>query len=408
MHRPARSRTERGSLRWLWLSHSRTALEDWLTTNRHSAAGTLSRLRRTLGAQRRRRTSWRRRSCVNRTRSCLRRNHAAYRRSRCLRALLLRRIRDRACRRGWRNWSRWRRNLNRGRRLRWGRRSCCRRGRRRRCWLLGRRHLVSGSGRSGGRCSKRRTNRNDGLDNSLRRRLGRRRNRSSHNFLRRRRSRSRGLGNRGGRHCDLRLDHCRGRRLRFAAQQIRNVAGFGNMREIDLGFDLTLSSSRSATVSRRARCALPGKKLADTFGFVDFDRTRVRLLFRYPDFGKDIKDSFALDFQLPRQIVDSNFTHPPVFSPKNPVRRSSQPSRNVCLGPKPAFLFVPKRRSLNDATYSRRSDSSASSGCGSSGDTSCRASETGSSPCTCTSAASAVGAFSTPAISAASRACPVS
>jgi len=72
MHRPARSRTDRGALRGLGLSHPGTALEDWLTTNRHSATRALTRLRRALRADGSRRTRLRRRRCVNRTRSGLR------------------------------------------------------------------------------------------------------------------------------------------------------------------------------------------------------------------------------------------------------------------------------------------------------------------------------------------------
>lgn len=51
---------------------------------------------------------------------------------------------------------------------------------------------------------------------------------------------------------------------------------------------------------------------AHTFGFVSFQRTGVRLLFCHADFCKYIENCFALDFQLTRQIVNSNFAHPPL------------------------------------------------------------------------------------------------
>ena len=37
------------------------------------------------------------------------------------------------------------------------------------------------------------------------------------------------------------------------------------------------------------------------------------LLFGYANRCQSIQDFSALDFQLARQIIDSNFTHPPLF-----------------------------------------------------------------------------------------------
>jgi hypothetical protein len=87
------------------------------------------------------------------------------------------------------------------------------------------------------------------------------------------------------------------------------------MREIDLSLDLRLARARSAVSSGSRASALSGKVFADSLGFIDFNRARVRLLFRYSNQDKNVKNGLALDFQFPGQIVDSNFAHPPcVFS----------------------------------------------------------------------------------------------
>jgi hypothetical protein len=39
------------------------------------------------------------------------------------------------------------------------------------------------------------------------------------------------------------------------------------------------------------------------------------LFFGYANRRKSVQDFPALDFQFARQIVDSNFTHPPLFAP---------------------------------------------------------------------------------------------
>jgi len=44
-----------------------------------------------------------------------------------------------------------------------------------------------------------------------------------------------------------------------------------------------------------------------------FDGTRVGLAFGQAHVFQSIEDLFTLDFQLTRQIVNSNLTHPPLF-----------------------------------------------------------------------------------------------
>lgn len=59
---------------------------------------------------------------------------------------------------------------------------------------------------------------------------------------------------------------------------------------------------------------LPGKVSFYPLGFVCFDRTGMRLLFGDADFRQDLKNLATLDFQLARQIIDSNL-HPPCVFP---------------------------------------------------------------------------------------------
>ena len=91
---------------------------------------------------------------------------------------------------------------------------------------------------------------------------------------------------------------------------LQHIAGPGDMRQIDLGLDFFFAAQRRArtwqTALRFGRAAEVGPHL---FRFVLLQRTGVRLLLRNPDSGS-ASECFALNFQLPGQIVDSNLTHP--------------------------------------------------------------------------------------------------
>lgn len=188
-----------------------------------------------------------------------------------------------------------------------------RRNRWRRCWcawLLDDRGFLHRRRRRLSWSSKGWTNRRYRPDDPLCRSFWSRRGGCSSNSLWRRRGWSWRLGNGCRRYGYRRFRHRHGSRFSLPAQEVRHVAGLRDMREIDLGLELRLSRTR-ASLSARRSSALSGKMLADTLGLIDLDGARVRLLFRYSDFGKDIENSLAFDFQFPRQIVDSNFTHPP-------------------------------------------------------------------------------------------------
>jgi hypothetical protein len=323
MHRPASSRRQRWTLSRLRLSHSGTTLEDRLPAYGHATSRTLSRLRR---SHRRCRPNLLRRRRVHRTRSGLRCNHAPHRSRRRLRALLLLRgVCDR---------SGWRRRRSRGR--------CdlhCRRSLRRLCyccrWLSRDRRLGSRDRRarcrSSGllgrrRCSRRRSGKGWALSKhrfdyplcrSFRSSCGRR---SRYRLV----SRRRRWGSRFRRSCRRRSNRL-GRRRRggfglLLQKKTGNIPGLGDVREIDLGFDLRFTRARAAIACGRSGATWSREVFAHTLGLVGLNRARVRLLFRYSDYGKDVENRLALDFQFPCQIVDSNFTH-----------------SALCVSPKPCF-----------------------------------------------------------------------
>lgn len=103
------------------------------------------------------------------------------------------------------------------------------------------------------------------------------------------------------------------------ADGIQNIARPGNIGEVDLSLDLVRAAG-----ARRLRGSLRfsgglAKVGAHFLRFVLFNRTGMRLLLGDPDQFKNIEKSFAFDFQFPRQIVDSNLAHPPLFPPDYPA-----------------------------------------------------------------------------------------
>src|ERR1700690_121555 len=106
------------------------------------------------------------------------------------------------------------------------------------------------------------------------------------------------------------------------------VARTGNMRQIDLGLDLVLNiGGRSARRPCRTRSGFGAgaKILADEFGFVVLQRTRMGLFLRDTHRGQHVKNLLALDFQLTGQIIDSNL-HPLWSSFSGPARLTTHDS----------------------------------------------------------------------------------
>ncbi len=54
---------------------------------------------------------------------------------------------------------------------------------------------------------------------------------------------------------------------------------------------------------------MPFETAFDLLGFVDTDGARVSFLLCYANFWQDIENCFAFNFELPCQIVNSNFIH---------------------------------------------------------------------------------------------------
>jgi len=88
------------------------------------------------------------------------------------------------------------------------------------------------------------------------------------------------------------------------------------MRQVDLGFDLfTRRPAGTPRLGRSVRFASGSTKVRTHFlRFVVLQGTGMCLLLRHPDFGKDVENRLALDFQFSGQIVDSNLAHPPPVS----------------------------------------------------------------------------------------------
>lgn len=49
--------------------------------------------------------------------------------------------------------------------------------------------------------------------------------------------------------------------------------------------------------------------LANRFGVIEIERARMRLLLRDANLGKILDERFGLDFELTRELVDSNLIH---------------------------------------------------------------------------------------------------
>ena len=93
----------------------------------------------------------------------------------------------------------------------------------------------------------------------------------------------------------------------FLRDQLKDVTGLGNVREIDLGFDLVVAAgcARGARAGRGSFGAR-FKNGAHLLSLVVLERTGVRLLLGDTSFRKNVENRLAFNFQLPSQIVDSN------------------------------------------------------------------------------------------------------
>jgi hypothetical protein len=110
--------------------------------------------------------------------------------------------------------------------------------------------------------------------------------------------------------------------LLVGQNSLQNVAGLGDMGEINLGCNGLRGARGRGAVAARPRSTL--KMRAHLLRLVVFQRTGVGLAAGQAEFRQYVKNLPALDFHLAREIVDPNLTHPPLFKicfPK-PLSRS--------------------------------------------------------------------------------------
>jgi hypothetical protein len=168
---------------------------------------------------------------------------------------------------------------------------------------LGRCHWTRGqNGLCNGRNRPRRGNRWWRRGNC--RRLGRRHN-----------SRLGGSGRR--RNCGRWAWHYSGRlqgrrnRLFLLRNCLKDISRPGNIRKVNLGLDFFFAAGCPCRLrGRRLRLCGSMEVGPHLFRLVLFERTGVRLLLRHSDQLQRVENGFALDFQFPGEIVDSNLAHP--------------------------------------------------------------------------------------------------
>ena len=83
------------------------------------------------------------------------------------------------------------------------------------------------------------------------------------------------------------------------------------MRQINLGFEFFFTVRGAGRFrGRGSRFRVSPQMFADQLRLVLFERAGMRLLLGNAHQRQDVKNGFALDFQFPRQIIDSNLAHP--------------------------------------------------------------------------------------------------
>ena len=98
--------------------------------------------------------------------------------------------------------------------------------------------------------------------------------------------------------------------LLFGEDCLHHVAGLRHVREIDF-WSNDLRNPRSTT-GVACPCSMLEMR-AYLLGFVLFNRARVSLALTHAKFHENVENLATLDFQLAREIVNSNLAHPPLF-----------------------------------------------------------------------------------------------
>jgi hypothetical protein len=102
------------------------------------------------------------------------------------------------------------------------------------------------------------------------------------------------------------------RGLLLGEDGFQHISRFGDMRKINLRLDSFGFLARRASGLRTLAITGGLEVRPDFLRFVVFKRAGMGLLLGDADFRQHIENGFAFDFQFSRQIVNSNFTHPPL------------------------------------------------------------------------------------------------
>ncbi len=96
--------------------------------------------------------------------------------------------------------------------------------------------------------------------------------------------------------------------------RLQHIAGFLDVRQVDLRNNRWLRVARRAAACMGSLMCLLLQARANLVRFVRLQRAGVRLASSDAEFRKKVENRARLDFKLFREIVDTNLTHPPLFS----------------------------------------------------------------------------------------------
>jgi hypothetical protein len=96
---------------------------------------------------------------------------------------------------------------------------------------------------------------------------------------------------------------------------LQNVTWAGNLRKVDLGFNVRLALRARRPGPRRATLGFTADVGSHPLRFFDANRAGMRLFLRHSHHGQHVQNRPALYFQFSGQIVDSNLLHSRFPSP---------------------------------------------------------------------------------------------
>ncbi len=102
--------------------------------------------------------------------------------------------------------------------------------------------------------------------------------------------------------------------LLLGQDSLHHIAGFGDVRQIDLGSHAGCAVARKRLPRRPCRPRPIGKMRANLVRLIAFKRAGVRLAAGNTQFRKNVENRPRLHFQLFREIVNTNLAHPPLFN----------------------------------------------------------------------------------------------